>query len=246
MGGFVATRDDALAERLRFLQNSAGSVPSPFDCYMVLRGIKTLPVRMRQHAANAMAVARFLEASPRVAQVIYPGLPSHPQHELARRQCRGYSGMVSFRIKGTLENAKIFLKHLKVFTLAESLGAVESLAELPSVMTHASVPAEQRAALGITDTLIRLSVGIEDEADLIADLDQALCQAVPLDASQPTTTTTAAAAKSAPHDDAVQQARAHSRRMHESSLTFGDSAPQANAASGRGRVPPSGPSSQFF
>lgn len=176
--GAAVTNNDKLAERLRFLQNATGPVPSPFDCYMVNRGLKTLHVRMKEHMKNGLAVAHFLEASPRVEKVIHPGLPSHPQHELAKRQMRGTSGMVSFYIKGGKQEATTFLQKIKVFTLAESLGGYESLAELPSVMTHASVPAHEREHLGISDNLIRLSVGIEDEADLLEDLDQALKAAV--------------------------------------------------------------------
>ncbi|XP_064605172.1 cystathionine gamma-lyase-like isoform X2 [Liolophura sinensis] len=177
--GAVALSDEDLHARLRALQNNIGSVPSPFDSYLVNRGLKTLPVRMRQHMTNGLAVAKFLEGNPRVIKVIHPGLPSHPQHELAKRQMRGYSGMVSFYLKGGLAESRIFLQTLKLFTLAESLGGFESLAELPSVMTHASVPEEDRADLGVTDNLIRLSVGLEDIEDLIEDLDKALKAAVP-------------------------------------------------------------------
>ncbi|KAL4235449.1 hypothetical protein ACF0H5_007085 [Mactra antiquata] len=176
--GAACTNSDNLAERLKFLQNAIGPVPSPFDSFLVNRGLKTLHVRMREHMKNGMAVAKFLESNPRVEKVIYPGLPSHPQYELAKRQMRGFSGMVSFYVKGGKKEADIFLKSLKVFTLAESLGGFESLAELPSVMTHASVPAHERAKLGINDNLVRLSVGIEDEQDLIDDLDNALKAAV--------------------------------------------------------------------
>ncbi|XP_035306536.1 cystathionine gamma-lyase [Cricetulus griseus] len=176
--GLVSVNSDDLNARLRFLQNSLGAVPSPFDCYLCCRGLKTLQVRMEKHFKNGMAVAHFLESNPRVEKVIYPGLPSHPQHELAKRQCSGCTGMVSFYIKGALRHAETFLKSLKLFTLAESLGGYESLAELPAKMTHASVPEKDRAALGISDTLIRLSVGLEDERDLLEDLDQALKAAV--------------------------------------------------------------------
>ncbi|CAH3146648.1 unnamed protein product, partial [Porites evermanni] len=155
-----------------------GPVPSPFDCYLANRGLKTLHLRMRQHQVNATAVARFLEKNPRVERVIYPGLESYPQHELAKKQMTGFGGMVTFFIKGDLENAKQFFKSSKLFTLAESLGGFESLTELPAIMTHASVPKEQREVLGISDTLIRLSVGLEDTEDLIEDLDQALKNAV--------------------------------------------------------------------
>ncbi|KAJ8408477.1 hypothetical protein AAFF_G00258910 [Aldrovandia affinis] len=178
MGLVSGIRDD-LNERLRFLQNAIGAVPSPFDCYLCNRGLKTLHLRMRQHFRNAMAVAQFLEADPRVDRVIFPGLPSHPQHELVKRQCTGCPGMITFYIKGKLENASSFLSNLKLFALAESLGGYESLAEHPAIMTHASVPEDERAKLGISDTLIRLSVGLEDEEDIIADVDQALSAAHP-------------------------------------------------------------------
>lgn len=178
--GAVATSNDSLCEKLRFLQNAIGPVPSPFDCFLVNRGLKTLHVRMREHQKNGMAVAKFLESNPRVVKVIHPGLPSHPQYELGKRQCRGYSGMVTFYIKGAEQEAKTFLSSLKVFTLAESLGGYESLAEHPAIMTHASVCKEEREVLGIHDNLIRLSVGLEDEEDLLADLQQALEKAVPV------------------------------------------------------------------
>lgn len=172
--GVICTSNDELEKKIRFVQFAGGSVPSPFDCYLANRGLKTLHLRMREHQRNAFAVARFLESSPYAEDVVYPGLPSHPQHELAKRQCKGFSGMVSFRLKGTLENAKKFFAALKVFILAESLGGYESLAEIPSLMTHASIPEDDRARLGISDTLIRLSVGIEDGDDLVEDLKQAL------------------------------------------------------------------------
>ncbi|XP_065155773.1 putative cystathionine gamma-lyase 2 [Atheta coriaria] len=175
MGAIVTDRTD-LNERLRFLQNSLGAVPSPFDCSMVTRSLKTLAVRMRQHSANAIAVAKFLETHEKVVKVLHPGLPSHPHYELTKKQTSGHSGMVTVYLKGEIEQAKKFLTALKVFTLAESLGGYESLAELPSVMTHASVPPEQRKLLNITDNLVRLSVGLEDIEDLIADLTQALKQ----------------------------------------------------------------------
>lgn len=176
--GIACTNNDDIATRLRYHQNAIGGVPSAFDCFLALRGIKTLHIRMKMHMSNALAIAHFLEASDRVDEVLYPGLPSHPQHELAKRQCSGFTGVISFRIKGDLTNAKKFFEKLTLFTLAESLGAVESLAELPVIMTHASVAPEDRAKLGITDTLIRLSVGIEDEEDLIEDLKTALAHAV--------------------------------------------------------------------
>ncbi|RLV85294.1 hypothetical protein DV515_00016119 [Chloebia gouldiae] len=177
--GLVSVNRDDLYERLKFLQNALGAVPSPFDCFLCNRGLKTLHIRMKLHFQNGLAVAKFLESHPRVEKVIYPGLPSHPQHEVMKRQCTGCPGMVTFYIKGNIKNASAFLRNLKVFTLAESLGGYESLAEHPAIMTHASVPEKEREKLGITDTLIRLSVGLEDEEDLLADLDQALKAAFP-------------------------------------------------------------------
>uniref|UniRef100_A0A4W4EEF0 Cystathionine gamma-lyase n=1 Tax=Electrophorus electricus TaxID=8005 RepID=A0A4W4EEF0_ELEEL len=176
--GLISVNREDLYEQLKFLQNALGSVPSPFDCYLCNRGLKTLPLRMKQHFRNAMAVAQFLEADPRVDKVIFPGVPSHPQYELMKRQCTGCPGMITFYIKGKLEHATAFLSNLKLFALAESLGGYESLAEHPAIMTHASVSENERMQLGITDTLIRLSVGLEDEEDIIADLDQALSAAV--------------------------------------------------------------------
>ncbi|KAK9501824.1 hypothetical protein O3M35_012482 [Rhynocoris fuscipes] len=176
--GSIATNDEALYQKLLYLQKSMGIVPSPFDCYLVNRSLKTLAVRMREHMKNVVIVAKHLEKHPMVEKVICPGIPSHPQYELAKKLWSGCSGMMSFYMKhGTLERSNAFLSSLKIFTLAESLGGFESLAELPSIMTHASVPAEQRTELGITDNLIRLSVGLEDAADLIEDLDQALLAA---------------------------------------------------------------------
>ncbi|CAG5133077.1 unnamed protein product, partial [Candidula unifasciata] len=172
--GAIMLNDEELASKLKFFQNALGAVPSPFDCYLVNRGLKTLPVRMKEHMRNGLAVAKFLETHPAVEKVVHPGLPSHPQYELGKRQMIGYSGMLIFHIKGGLQEARTFLKSVKIFTLAESLGGYESLCELPSLQTHASVPDEQRKALGITDSLIRLSVGLEDIEDLIQDLDQAL------------------------------------------------------------------------
>jgi cystathionine beta-lyase/cystathionine gamma-synthase len=171
--GIVAVRNEALAEELLFLRMSTGAVPGPMDCWLTLRGVKTLHVRMRQHNANGLAVARYLEAHPRVDRVHYPGLPSHPQHELAARQMDGFTGMVSVDV-GTLERARSLTEHCRVFALAESLGGVESLISVPALMTHASVPEERRAAMGITPGLVRLSVGIEDEADLLEDLERVL------------------------------------------------------------------------
>ena len=173
IGGIVAVKDEELAEELMFLRKSTGAVPGPMDCWLTLRGLKTLHVRMRQHNANGMAVARFLEAHPGVGQVLYPGLPSHPQHDLAAQQMDGFTGMVSVDV-GTLERAKALTEHCRVFALAESLGGVESLISVPALMTHASVPEERRAAMGITPGLVRLSVGIEDEVDIIQDLERVL------------------------------------------------------------------------
>jgi cystathionine gamma-synthase/cystathionine gamma-lyase len=174
VGGAAITSDAALAERIGFLQNAMGGVPSPFDCYMVLRGLKTLGVRVRQAGASAQALAAKLEAHPAVGKVYYPGLASHPDHALAARQMRGPGAMISLELKGGLEAAVSFLKRLQIFACAESLGGVESLAEHPAIMTHASVPAEARAALGISDGFVRLSVGLESEADLWADIARAL------------------------------------------------------------------------
>lgn len=173
VGGFVALNDDKDAEWIGFVQNSAGAILSPFDSFLVLRGTKTLAVRMEAHDKNGRTVANFLEEHPRVQKVHYPGLTSHPQHELANRQQTGFGGMVSFET-GSLDNAKKVASSVKLCTLGESLGGVESLMCHPASMTHASVPAERRAALGITDGLLRMSVGIEDIEDILSDLDQAL------------------------------------------------------------------------
>jgi len=171
-GALVAQRDD-LAERIGFLQNAVGAVPGPFDCWLALRGTKTLALRMRQHDASGRRIAQWLEQQPRVTRVHYPGLPSHPQHSLACRQMSGFGGMISIEL-GTFERAKRFIEGTKLFALAESLGGVESLVGHPVTMTHASVPEAMRQAMGLGDDLVRLSVGIEDADDLIADLDQAL------------------------------------------------------------------------
>ena len=175
IGGVVVTKSEELGEKIGFLQNAVGSIAGPFDSFLMHRGLKTLGVRVRQHSANALQIAHWLEGRADVEKVIYPGLPSHPQHELAGRQGSGtgYGGMISFVIKGGLERATAFLKETRYFTLAESLGGVESLIEHPALMTHATIPPEQRAILGISDGLIRLSAGIEDVTDLIADLEQA-------------------------------------------------------------------------
>lgn len=174
VGGMVVTKGDEFAEELRFLQNAIGAVPAPFDSWLVLRGLKTLSVRMRQHEANAMEVAKFLEGHKAVERVLYPGLESHPQHELAKRQMSGFGGMLTFILKDGLKAARPMLERVKIFTLAESLGGVESLINHPAIMTHASVPADVRAELGISDGLVRVSVGIEDVDDLLQDLEQAL------------------------------------------------------------------------
>uniref|UniRef100_A0A672HD95 Cystathionine gamma-lyase n=1 Tax=Salarias fasciatus TaxID=181472 RepID=A0A672HD95_SALFA len=176
--GLVSVNREDLYERLKFLQNALGGVPSPFDCYLCNRGLKTLHLRMERHYKNAMAAAKFLEADPRVERVIFPGLPSHPHYDVMRKQCTGCPGMITFYIKGKLEHATTFLSNLKLFAVAESLGGYESLAEHPAIMTHASVPENERRVLGISDTLIRLSVGLEDEADIIEDLEQALAATV--------------------------------------------------------------------
>jgi len=173
IGGLVAVGDEALAEDLYFIRKSTGAVPGPMDCWLTLRGAKTLHVRMARHNENGMAVARFLEDHPAVDRVFYPGLPSHEQHELAKRQMSGFTGMVSVDV-GTLERARALTEHLELFALAESLGGVESLVNVPALMTHASVPEERRRAMGITPGLVRLSVGIEDVDDLIADLARVL------------------------------------------------------------------------
>ncbi|HSP65582.1 MAG TPA: cystathionine gamma-synthase [Candidatus Deferrimicrobium sp.] len=177
LGGCLVTSDDELAEGLRFHQNAAGGVPSPFDCWLLLRGLKTLALRVQRHSDNALTVARHLEAHPAVRAVHHPGLPSHPQHGLAERQMGGvFGGMVSFELADQRAAVRV-LEALRLFTLAESLGAVESLAEHPGLMTHTSVPAEERRRIGLGDGLLRLSVGIEDVDDLLSDLDQALQQA---------------------------------------------------------------------
>jgi cystathionine gamma-lyase len=170
----VAPARADLEERLRYLQNAVGAVPSPFDCFLVLRGLKTLAVRMERHTAQALALARWLETQPEVSRVVYPGLASHPDHELARRQMRAYGGMIGVVLRGGGAAARAFLASLRLFTLAESLGGVESLAEHPASMTHAALDPERRRALGIDEGLVRLSVGIEDLEDLRADLENAL------------------------------------------------------------------------
>jgi cystathionine beta-lyase/cystathionine gamma-synthase len=177
VGGVAAVRNAGLAERIAFLHNSIGAVAGPFDSFLALRGVKTLALRMERHNASGLAIAHWLEGRRGVERVLYPWLESHPQYELARRQMAGGGGIVSFVVTGGLETARRLLEHCRLFALAESLGGVESLVNHPAIMTHASVPAETRARLGISDSLIRLSVGIEDCEDLIADLDQALVAA---------------------------------------------------------------------
>ena len=174
VGGIIATADDELAEQLGYLQNSIGAVAGPFDSFLALRGLKTLPLRMERHSENALAIANWLTRHARVAEVLYPGLESHPQHALARQQMTAFGGIVTFFLDGTIDDVSQFLKKSELFALAESLGGVESLVNHPARMTHASVPADVRADLGITDQMIRLSVGIESQDDLIADLEQAL------------------------------------------------------------------------
>lgn len=174
VGGIVASAREDLAEQLYFLQNSVGAVAGPFDSFLGLRGLKTLHLRMRQHCASALELAQWLENHSGVERVIYPGLESHPQHDLAKRQMRGFGGIISIEVAGGLEKARQMLERCEIFALAESLGGVESLIEHPAIMTHASVPKENREKLGISDGLVRLSVGVEDIADLKAELDQAL------------------------------------------------------------------------
>jgi cystathionine gamma-lyase len=177
VGGAVVTSDEDLHGRLRFLQNAVGGVSSPMDSFLVLRGLKTLHVRMERHAENALRIARFLESHPQVEKVTYPGLPSHPQHALARRQMRGFGGMLTFVIRGGLEAARALLRAVRIFACAESLGGVESLIEHPAIMTHASVPRETREKLGIADGFIRVSCGIESAEDLVADLEKGFAAA---------------------------------------------------------------------
>jgi cystathionine gamma-lyase len=177
VGGAILTSNEGLYQQLKFLQNAMGGVPGPFDAWLTLRGAKTLAVRMRAHAENAMAVAQFLETHPKITAVNYPGLESHPQHALAKAQMTGFGGMISFEVQGGIEAGKKVATSTKLFSLAESLGGVESLIGHPATMTHAAIPPEQRAAVGLSDGLIRISVGIEDIEDLLADLAQALEQA---------------------------------------------------------------------
>jgi len=173
IGGILITNDEKIHQRLRYVQNAIGAIPSPFDCWLILRSTKTLAVRMERHNENAIKFANYLNKSGYCTKVYYPGLPSHPQHELAKKQMRGFGGMISADF-GDIEKAKTILKNVKIFTLGESLGGVESLISHPASMTHGSVPIKERKAMGLTDSLIRFSVGIEDIEDLIADLEQAV------------------------------------------------------------------------
>lgn len=173
VSGILATSDEEIAAQLKFIQNAAGAVPGPFECWLLLRSAKTLALRMRQHEANALAVGKFCENHPKVQKIYFPGLESHPQHELAKKQMRGFGGMISIEL-GSLETAKKFTTSLRIFTLAESLGGVESLVCHPVSMTHGSIPKERRDQLGITDGLVRLSCGVEDTEDLLEDIEQAL------------------------------------------------------------------------
>ncbi len=175
VGGIAVVGDNPeLAEKMTFLQNAVGAIAGPFDSYLALRGVKTLALRMRHHNAAALEIAQWLNHHPAVEQVIYPGLPSHPQHQLAKQQMTGFGGMISILLKGDLAKARRFLENIEIFALAESLGGVESLIEHPAIMTHASIPKENREKLGILDNFVRISVGIEDVNDLIKALDKAL------------------------------------------------------------------------
>ena len=176
VGGAVLTSNGAVYEKVKFYQNAAGGVPGPFDAWLTMRGVKTLPVRMRQHCENAQVIAEYLTGHPRVRHVYYPGLQSHPDHALAERQMRGFGGMVSFDFEGTRADVDTFLRALRIFQFAESLGGIESLVCHPATMTHASIPTAEREKRGVTETLLRLSVGIEDVRDLVADVDQALAK----------------------------------------------------------------------
>ena len=174
IGGLVVTNRDDIHEKFKFIQKTIGAVPSPFDCWLTLSGVKTLHLRMARHAASALVVAQFLEDHPKVARVAYPGLPSHPQHDIAKAQMSGFSGMISFELKDGIEAGRTLMNTVELCCLAESLGSVETMITHPATMTHAEVPDEERRARGLSDGLVRLSVGIEDVDDIIADLDQAL------------------------------------------------------------------------
>jgi cystathionine beta-lyase/cystathionine gamma-synthase len=174
IGGVVITNREDLFDQLKFIQKSIGAVPGPFDCWLTILGIKTLDLRMKKHDSNAQTVAEYLEAHPKVLSVTYPGLPSHPAHETAKKQMSGFSGMISFELTGGIPAGKIVMNSVKLAKLAESLGAVETMITHPATMTHADVPKDEREARGLTDGLVRLSVGIENPDDIIADLEQAL------------------------------------------------------------------------
>jgi len=174
IGGVVLTNDAAFQAKMRYQQKAIGAIPSPFDCWLVLAGLKTLHLRMERHSSNGLAVARFLEAHPKVQRVIYPGLPSHPGHAVALRQMKAFSGMITFELRGGIEAGRTLMNSVRLCALAESLGAVETMITHPATMTHVDVPPEVRHARGLTDSLVRLSVGIEDPADIIEDLAQAL------------------------------------------------------------------------
>jgi len=174
IGGVVCLNDEEIFKQIKFLQNGMGAILSPFDSFLAMRGLKTLHIRMERHATNAMTVAKFLENHPKIEKVTYPGLSSHPQHHIAKTQMTGYGGMITIYLKGGIKESRIFLENLKIFALAESLGGVESLAEHPAIMTHASVPPERRKLLGIGDNMCRLSIGIEDVDDILNDLKNAL------------------------------------------------------------------------
>ena len=177
IGGIVITNRDDIFEEMKYVQKTIGAVPSPFDCWLTLLGVKTLHLRMAKHAENGQIVAEFLEAHPKVAQVTYPGLSSHPQHEIAKEQMSGFSGMISFELTGGLQGGKTVMNSVKLCSLAESLGSVETMITHPATMTHADVPVEERHARGLTDGMVRISVGIEDPEDIVADLEQALAKA---------------------------------------------------------------------
>ncbi len=174
IAGVLVVKDEERAEKLAFLQNSVGAQLGPFDSFLALRGIKTLALRMQRHCSSGEEIAKYLEAHPAIDRVLYPGLPSHPDHETAKKQMDGFGGMITIFLKGGLDAARTMLERVQLFTLAESLGGVESLIEHPGIMTHASIPPERRAELGVDDALVRISVGIEETSDLIADLEQAL------------------------------------------------------------------------
>ena len=174
IGGIIITNDEEIHEQMKFVQKTIGAVPSPFDCWLTLLGVKTLHLRMERHASNAQVVAEFLESHPQVEKITYPGLKSHPQHEVAQEQMDGFSGMISFELKGGISAGKTLMNAVKLCSLAESLGAVETMITHPATMTHVDVPSEERHARGLTDGLVRISVGIEDVNDIISDLKQAL------------------------------------------------------------------------